>query len=481
MGNEASWPEWSAMGQAVRRHKPSELLPALAKESYRLGEEAFHPLNKHYSQWAFAGLARESMQYGTELRSIEVSPKALARMLNLYHNAHSIEGVPREEKYLMIGSYQYEQYKFQLSMFSEIARTYLLFCDPDLRVDPDKAPQRDWLEIFGMSLEDRLQAVASIEAVMLAVGGRLKKEDLSILEEHPNYSDVRIEKLMQTLEDLTTTVEGSRELSSKVPGLPEHLKRFALNPLTRYPIVDIGEGILVAPQPFYLMHTLSVGNLYYRGLKAWKNFSAELGYRVEAYVGKQLEYAQFERVLPEIDYGTKSPNLSVDWFAIFDDTVLLIECKSAKISQPALSGDPVKTHELLEKSIDKARGQLKKSSELVLSEHPKFRAIPKHLKQLGLIVTTEPIHCANDSMFTGNLQNPGIPCLAISLGELERLTALGSEKMVQVISKVIDGPTWSVHNAINEHLPEEGAQTNQILADAYDKFYPDLSLIRNDQ
>lgn len=474
MGNEASWPEWSAVRQAVRRHKPSELLPALATESYRLGEKAFDPVNNQYSQWAFAGLARESMQYGTEFRSNKVTPRAMAQMLYLYGVADSIEGVPQEEKYLMIGSYQYEQYKFQLSISSEIARTYLLFCDPDLQVDPIKAPQRDWTEIFGMSLEERLQAVALIEAIMRGVGGRLKKEDLSVLEDHPAYSEVRIDKLKQTLEDLTTTVKCSREMASQVPGLPEHLKRFALNPLTRYPIVDIGEGILIAPQPFYLMHTLSVGNLYYRGFKAWKNFSSELGHRVEAYAGKQLEYAQFEKVISEIDYGTKSPKLSVDWFAIFDDTVLLIECKGAKISQPALSGDPDKTYKLLEKSIDKARGQLKNSSELILGEHEKFRAIPKYLKQLGLIVTTEPIHCANDSMFTGNLQDPGIPCLAISLGELERLTALGAEKMVQVISKVIDGPTWSVHNAINEHLPEDGAQTNQILADAHDKFYRDL-------
>ncbi len=201
MRNEASWPEWSAVRQAVRRHKPSQLLPALAKESYKLGEKAFHPLKNHYSQWAFAGLARESMQYGTELRSNEVTPKAMARMLYLYGVADSIEGVPQEEKYLMIGSYQYEQYKFQLSMLSEIARTYLLFCDPDLQVDPLLAPQRDWTEIFGMSLEDRLQAVALIEAVMLVVGGRLNKEDLSVLENHPDYSEVRIEKLMQTLED----------------------------------------------------------------------------------------------------------------------------------------------------------------------------------------------------------------------------------------------------------------------------------------
>ena len=475
MGNEGSWPDWSAVRQAVRRHRPSDLLPALAKEAYELGDRAFNPANNSYSQWAFAGLARESLQYGTELRSIEVTPKAMARMLYLYRVADSLEGVPQEERYLMVGSYQYEQYKFQRSRFDELARTYLLLCDPDLQVDPQKAPQRDWTEVFGMSLEDRLQAVASIEAAMQVVRGRLKKEDLSVLEELPNYPHIRIAQIMQTLEDLTTTRARSRELANKVPVLPEHLKRFALNPLTRYPIIDIGEGILVAPQPYYLMHSLSVGNLYYRGITAWKDFSSELGYRVEAYVGKQLEYAQFEQVLPEIDYGTKSPTLSVDWFAIFDETVLLIECKSAKISQPALSGDPGKMYELLEKSIDKARQQLKNTSELILSGHPKFRKVPKHLNQIGLIVTTEPIHCANDSMFIGKLENPGIPCLAISLGELEMITALGAERMIQVVSKVIDSPTWSVHNAINVHLPKEGVQANQILAEACDKFYPDMS------
>lgn len=475
MGNEASWPEWSAVRYAVRRHKPSELLPALAKESYKLGDRPFDPDNTIYCQWSFAGLARESMQYGTELRSIPVTPIAMARMLYLYQVADSLEGVPQEEKYLMVGSYQYEQYKFQISTFSEIARTYLLFCDPDLDVDPHKAPQRDWTEVFGMSLEERLQSVASIEQVMLIVEGRLKKDYLSVLERHPNYSAIRIEKMMQTLEDLTTTVETSRELGKNPLERPEHLKRFAFNPLVRYPIVDIGDDILVVPQPFYLMHTLSVGNLYYRGLEAWKNFSSELGYRVEAYVGKQLEYAQFGKVLPEIDFGTKSPEHSVDWFAIFDGTVLLIECKSAKVTQPAREGEPNKTYELLEQSIGKARKQLKKSSELVISEHEKFRAIPKHLNQIGLIVTAEPIHSANDSMFVGKLEDPGIPCLVISLMDLETLTALGAEKMIQVISKLLEGVTWIVHNSINEHLPEGGRQTNQILADAYDKFSKDWS------
>ena len=227
------------------------------------------------------------------------------------------------------------------------------------------------------------------------------------------------------------------------------------------------------PQPFYLSHTLSVGNLYYRGLKAWKNFSSELGYRVEAYVGKQLEYAQFEQVLPEIDFGTKSPEHSIDWFAIFDDTVLLIECKSAKITKQALEGDPYTTYELLKTYIGQARIQLKKSSELVLNEHEKFRGIPKHLKQIGLIVTAEPIHSANDSMFVGELEDPGIPCLAISLSDLETLTVLGAEKMVEIISKVIEDPTWNIHNDIVKYLPNEGVPSNQILTKAYEKFFPE--------
>ena len=162
------------------------------------------------------GLARESLLYGTELGSIKVTAEAMAGMLYLYQVADSLGGVPQEEKYLMVGALQYEQYKFQQSINNEIARTYLLLCDPELQVDRSKAPNRDWSEIFGMSLQDRFQAVVLIEAVMLAVDGRLAKADLSNLKAYGDYSDVRIEKLMQTLEDLTTTVEGSREFGGVV-------------------------------------------------------------------------------------------------------------------------------------------------------------------------------------------------------------------------------------------------------------------------
>lgn len=56
MGIEASWPEWSAVRYAVRQHKPSELLPALAKESYKLGDIPFDPDNVSYSQWSIVVL-----------------------------------------------------------------------------------------------------------------------------------------------------------------------------------------------------------------------------------------------------------------------------------------------------------------------------------------------------------------------------------------------------------------------------------------
>lgn len=474
MKSNEKYPSWSELTHAVRRYRPSDLLPVLALSAYSLQDKAYSSKRAYYNQWGIAGLARESILHGTEFRDRQVKPEVINRLLHSFGVAKFAEGITGKSLRLLIGAFQYEQYKFQLRVDHEIARTYLLFCDPRLPVDLSKAPNRNWRDVFGISLEERLASIQLIEAATFLRCGIIPIGELETLGKHPDADKNGIENMMRTLKDLTATVQEARDNAKEVPEIPEYLRRFSYNPLERFPIVDVGKSSLLVPQPFYLLKTLTVGNLYYRACKIFgDSFSSELGYRIEAYVGMQLEYASFEQVLPEIDYGTKSPKLSVDWFATIGETVLLVECKSAKLSQNVLSGDPNRTDELLQKSIGKARKQIKNTSELINIGHEKFKKFPKGMNQIGIIVTAEPIYCANDRNFHGELTDPGIPCLSISLNDLESLTALGAERMVEVLSALIDGPnddTWNVRDAIRDYFPEDIYPKNKLVDEAYCRF-----------
>lgn len=474
MDTDKKYASWAELVHAVRRYKPSDLLPVLALSSYSLQEKAFSSRRMYYNQWGIAALARESILHGTEFRDQKVTPRAINKLLYDFSTAHFASEASGKSLRLIIGAFLYEQAKFQLDKTHEIARTYLLFCDPSLPVDLDKAPLRDWNEVFGMSLEERLQSLQLIEAATFLRRGIIPIEELENFTQLPEAEAAGIPNMMKTIDDLTATIQKARDIAAEVPSIPSYLKRFSFNPLERFPIVDLGKPALLIPQPFYLLRSLAVGNLYYRACEIWGDkFSSELGYRVEAYVGMQLEYAGFDRLLPEIDYGKKTPQLSVDWFAISGETVLLIECKSAKLSQHILSGDPTKTEDLLVKTIGKARKQIMNSSSLIKEGHENFGAIPDGLNQIGLIVTAEPIYCANDSEFHVNLTDPGIPTLSISLDDLENLARLGATRFVEVLSKVVDGPAkeaWLVRDALRELFPEHGAQQNHLLNEAYKRF-----------
>ncbi|MGJ3403985.1 hypothetical protein [Glutamicibacter sp. Je.9.36] len=468
------YPSWNDVVHAVRRYRPSDFLPALALAAYSLQGKPFSSMRKYYNQWAIAALARESILYGTEDRDREVTVQAINRTLFTFDQADFSQGIKGKPLYLAMGSFLYEQYKFQLSSEHEIARTYLLFCDPELQVDRSKAPDRDWSQVFDMPLEERLESIRLIEAATFLHHGIIPIVELEALGRQPEADQNVVKNMMRTVEDLTATIQEARDSAKNVPLVPDYLKRFSFNPLERFPIINIGKSSLLVPQPFYLLRTLSVGNLFYRGCEVFGSaFPSELGYRVEAYVGMQLGYAEFDHVLPEIDYGTTSPKLSVDWFAMAGDTVLLIECKSAKLSQHVLSGEPSKTEDLLKRSVGKAREQIKNTSELINGGHEKFNKIPSNMNQIGLIVTAEPIYCANDSNFHEGLTNPNIPCLSISLDDLESLAALGAGRMVEVLSAVLDGPnreTWNVRDTIRQHFSKEESLPKNLLDDAYKRF-----------
>jgi hypothetical protein len=122
-------------------------------------------------------------------------------------------------------------------------------------------------------------------------------------------------------------------------GVPDaQYRRFGYNPLSGKPAVSgVNDGLLI-PVPAYILRKASPLGIYYAGVERWGGrFATDLGYMFEAYVGRQLQLIPDGVVLPEIAYGPNNAQLSVDWFVIFDDCVVLVEVKSpGRPSQCAL-------------------------------------------------------------------------------------------------------------------------------------------------
>jgi len=97
-----------------------------------------------------------------------------------------------------------------------------------------------------------------------------------------------------------------------------------------------------------------------------RGFSDDLGELFEVYVGRQLDLLPDARVLPEIAHGRKESALSVDWFAVFDDCVVLVEVKSTRPTEPVRLADG-RAGEELRRMLGHAVDQLNTSAGRVRS------------------------------------------------------------------------------------------------------------------
>jgi hypothetical protein len=464
--------------QSVRRHAPSELLPVLAEIAVSQKDFEFDSSWRHVAPWAIAAVARESMLYGNEFRTRPVSDRALRQIFSLFNQANS--GIPQgDDLILMMNGFFYEQFHYQDSPINDLARTYLLLIDT--KISSDRSfPERDWKALLGLSLEESMQTTFAIFVAAKSNNGAYDPtwpERDKWSEIHPSLNPGKVNT---TVQRLTCTVEQAKGDNDKVAKVPAHLERFGYNPLTATPLVDLGTGRFIAPQFHLILRTMLIESLYYQACSEWGvSFAEELGLRVEAYTGRQLQYAGFETVRPEIEYG-RDRRKSVDWFVVTDKMVVLFECKSAKLPLDARAGSR-KMVDILDRAVGKARKQIKNSADLIRSKHRDFHEIPDDRKMLGVIITAEPIYCANDPEFYDQLPNTGIPTIAVSLKELEILCQLGSKRMLDVLVQIVDHPefiTWSVENAIREIVDgSELTHNNGLVEDAFDKFVMPLEYV----
>jgi hypothetical protein len=461
--------------QRVRRHAPSSLVPLVARygAAFTDGNSYLKPEAAVFAPWVLAEVARVSLLYGTEFNRKAATPDDLLSCCVAYQALRDPElgriGPEAVGRFLL--RVTGEQLTFQQSMLNDLSRPVALFEQTAPR-KPLAVAMPGWpARLIGCTLQEYVGAAILLHTSAVRNTGTFDPGWLSQPQMAEITREVSADALLRVIEgQYTATPTQLRSLQQGAEarsGTPtSQYRRFGFNPLSSRPAVAGLASGLVIPVPGYVVRKASPLGIYYTGLEKWgTTFTADLGELFEAYVGRQLALLPDATVLPEIAYGRRKGESSVDWFAVFDDCVILVEVKSTRPSEPVRLADD-RVAGTLGGTLSGAVRQLNKSVSLVRSREPGFEAIPCNRPLIGLVVTMEPFHTVNTPFTSGYLPPCDVPYRVCSALELEQLVTVSDNSAGRLLLDHMTDPEktgWSAGSALRGHR----LGRNQVIDDAW--------------
>jgi len=465
--------------QRVRRYTPASLVPLVARYGAVFADEEkyFKRDSAIYAPWVLAEVARASLIYGTDFNRKSATEGDLRACCAAYQALSDPElGRGREGAIahflLRVAG---EQLTFQQSVFNDLSRPVALFEQTTPRKPLEVAspgwPQR----LFGCTLQEYVAVAILLHTGALKNAGTFGLGWLTQPQLEEITREVPADILRRVIENQYTATPGQlrdlQQAAEKRTGVPDpQYRRFGFNPLSSRPVVAELADTLLIPVPGFIVRKASPLGIYYTGLNEWgTRFAADLGELFEIYVGRQLELLPDVTVLPEIAYGRRKGERSVDWFAIFDDCVVLVEVKSTRPTEPVRLADSG-VAETLGRMLGHAVEQLNTSAALVRSRHAGFEDVPPDRRMLGLIVTMEPFHTVNTPFTAGYLPACDIPFRVCSALELEHIVTVSDASVGRLLLDHLTDPEkagWSVLSAFTGH-----ARTRNTVLDTAWATYP---------
>jgi len=452
---------FSEFRKQVRRYRPSDLLPALARLATDGGFNPHGGLDTQGIQpWSIALVARESILWSNEYRRAEVTGDSLRKLFNacsnIYDRAQKREETDPDFILNLFTRISHLQFPYQQPYFAEVARTHAMLSDGLGEVPLEILDKQSWMQILGDPLPQVVGATHFIAIGAYKNNGWfdlewLLRTDLDpIFEKWPRSV---IEKRMVTL---SATIPEFKAEYDSAPIPPVGYEEYAYNPLVKTPFIRMSETSFLAPQPKLIIPTITPSGLYHAGQKEFgSSFTNDLGVLTEHYVGKQLRSIDSDIVLHgEITYRQQKQEMkSIDWFLELPTVLVLIEVKSSRLTnlQQAAFGDH-KTR--IDKVLGKAMRQLRRTSKALEERRPEFAHISNTKPRVGIIVTAEPFHTANSSWMRELIGSAPFPTLTVSLRELENLVRLPFSEVERQITAIAHDPeksTWIFDMALELH------------------------------
>lgn len=457
--------------QIVRRHRPSDLLPTIARLATRLeGPPYDFDLIASMPPWGLATIARESILWGNEHRPQGVTDGDLREVLNGYSNLYEPPRSPSDNSaHSLLTRVAYDQFPYQESLFEELSRSHVLLIDGTREVETEVLSAEAWSGILGMPLP---LAVGTTFFLSVAAEKNEGWFDPRWLDQ-PNFAEILEvwprDAILRRAEQLSASVPEFKAAYAAVPKPGRGFERYAFNPLITRPFVRWPDGRFLAPQPRLILRTVTPGALYYDGIAALgAAFGRDLGHLTEWYVGQQLHTLPGAAVFPEVAYD-KSRRRSIDWFLVLPSLVILLEVKSARFGLLDRAADPgfeTRIGEVLQKAVT----QLQRTSEAIDAGVPEFDHIPADRPRVGMVVTAEPYYLANTPMVRSLLPKADLPVLTASLRDLEHAVDLGASQIETQILAIVNDPerfTWQLGVALGGARPE---RHNPLLERAWDSY-----------
>lgn len=456
--------------QRVRRNKPSSLVPLIAWYGAEFNDKVRYtqPDSMQYAPWALAEVARVSLVNGNEFRKDATEKdiweccRAYAAIRDPELNGSDAASVGR---FLLRMS---NQFAYQQPIFNDLARTAALFEQTVVTRSP-KVLTSGWAQtLLGCSLPEFVGTAILLRASALNNHGSFDMGWLGQPQIAEITQEVSLETLTRAIETHFISSIGEfkqiqRDAESQFGPSDADYRRFSFTPLWSKPAVAQLTDHLIIPVPHLLISKASPLGIYYIGVEKWgSRFAEDVGNLFEEYVGRQLRLISDAVVIPEITYGGgKDRLLSVDWFVIFHDCVLLVEVKSTRPTEPVRRADSSTGRDLV-KRLAHSIEQLNRSAAKVRARAPEFSAVPHDRPILGLVVTMEPFHTVNFPFSMSVLPSCDVPFRFCSVLELEQLVTVNDISLGRLLLNFMTDPDHD-NAAINGALAGHTVTRNSVL------------------
>lgn len=464
--------------QRVRRYRPSQLLPAIARLAIEM-EDIDRYMREMYrvvTPWALATAAKVSIAAGNEHRpSSTITDDDVMKICAAFtavneplHEPEALNGDPASF-FIRVAN---EQFAWQVRPAPEVSRTHALYVDglPDTATTMIDAALLE--DLLGCSVAHYIGAGFLLWAAARSNGGWYEPRFLRGPEAQEIFDIVPEEviELVLTEHFATTFDEFRNELADPRHAVPPRFERHQYNPLVARPFIQMAPDRWLAPQPTLIVRKLGPDAIYYAGGARYGNaFTDDVGLLLETYVRRQLAQIPDAQIIDEIDYDNSQR--SVDFFIVWPELVVLVEVKSARLTQGARIG-LADLEVKLQSAIGKAFSQIKRSSDLIQAGHPAFSAIPTDRPHVALFVTLESYWVGNSKMVRRLVDTPEpMPTSVVTLRELEHLIALsldgGGAALLSEVLADDELKTWGLLSALRNKRPNDDA-TNPLLDAVWD-------------
>jgi hypothetical protein len=438
---------WDDFVQRVRRHRPTDLLLAIAATNISIAPDGMWEPDRRgigpFYPWALAVAARESIRAGNEHRDPGVTEADLASICGMYAELYE-PIVDDHDSLAALIRMAYEQFGFQESLYFGVARSRLLFEQPStmaagqLRI----IDQAFWPMVLGHSLGDLFNAGLLLGVGALRNGGAF---NLAWFQQ-PNFAPIAKEISEQVVRELlaSTFAADIQTLKGMCPSsYRPGYERVSFNPLQARPFVSQGGERFIAPVPQFVFWRASAPALYYIALEKLSGpdkaaFTEDVGTLCEDYIIRQADQLPVQLLEREIEY--KPGSHTTDAILVWPDFTLLIEVKATRLTEEARIGGSTLRAEL-NRTVSRAFEQLDNTAQLLRGGNPALAHIPSGNPIYGLVVTLEPYHVVNSPVARSELSfsSPSIPVAVASMQDFERFVAdtlaqpLSSQDMASLV------------------------------------------------